>query len=188
MSIMYLCRRVSKMKTMQDNLALRGGSRETGSDSILLFLFFLLGLGVTLLGNRFLPRLTQQASDRMSVFLLILPSACALLAGSTILGLYLIPSSSLALGALVGLFVVQSLEMPYDEALLFSRLLSAAAAVPAFFMIGALGMRNASALLLALRLSGRRAERDALRVFASRWVVFAGLLLCFFFLHGSMNR
>lgn len=159
------------------------------SDSTLLFLFFLMGLGSMLLGNHVFPWLTDRMGERqLSSCLFLAPTAVALFAGSTVFGLYLIPSVAFVQGTLLGLLSYLSFSVPLSDdrkLVLFS---FAVAAVPIFFLVGTLGMQNAFALHQGLQLSGRRAELEAVRSFFLRCGFFAVLLLCFFFLRGNLYR
>ena len=157
------------------------------NDRSLLLLFFLLGLGAVMLGERFLAELLGSVRERMTGFYLLLPSLCALLAGSTVWGLCLIPSAAFVLGAMAGLCSFRCL-LQDGKTGFFTALPAAVLAIPGFFLIGTLGMRNASVLLQALRLSGRKTEREAIRAFAVRWAIFTVILLCFLFMHSVDHR
>lgn len=156
-------------------------------DSTILFAFFLFGLGAVLLGDRFLPWLALRAQERVSLQFLLLTMLTALLSGGSILGLYLIPSAAFIHGSVISLLVLRFLSRTLDNTVILSALLTAAA-VPVFFCIAFLGLKNASLLLCSLRRSGSRAERAAIRVCFLRWAIFAIFLLCFFFLHGIPYR
>lgn len=188
MSILFLCRGVSEMTPEQMNGIRTNSVFQTDRDSLLLFLFFLVGSGSMLLGQYFVPWLLTKAQTQLSLFFVLLPVVCALLAGSTVWGIYLIPASSFVLGALIVLFTYRDLPGFSLESREVSDLLTAVVTVPVFFTVGVFGLRNASALLMGLRLSGKSAERAAMRLFGLRWLCFAVLLLCFFLLHGTLYR
>ena len=188
MSIAFLCRDVSDMKLFGKSF--RHTITQQGCDlnSEGLFLLYLLGLAAVLLGMRFLPNGIERAAGQLSFCWLLYPMACSLLAGSTILGLYLIPSCAFVFGAVFALCSYRGAAAALISAETLPQSLCVWASVPAFFLIAALSARTSERLLCALRLAGRRTEREAIRSFFLRWAIFVGFLLCLFFLHGNRDR
>ena len=178
MSIAKLCRNVSNLKSaimIND----RGIKTVHVCDSIIIFAFFLLGVAVVVLGYHFFPNAVQDAGRRLALQALILPAAVALFCGSTVFGRYLIPSASFVFGAALSLLAFQLWPMQQEGVTLLPFLAFVLLAVPVFFLLCVLGMRNATTLMHALRMAGRRELRETLIAFLFRAALFALLVLCF---------
>ena len=184
MSIVLLWRYVSKMKLMRRHERHKsGGAGSCGGTPI--FLFFLFGVAAVVLIVRFAPFLAEPLFERFSVRALAVPALCALIGGGLFFGALLILPSAFALGALQAILVWRFFQHPLGQTDMIRWLPAVCAAVPVFFFMAFLGLRDSERLARALEASGESSKREAAASFILRLTAFAVLLLCFFFLHNG---
>ena len=188
MSILFLCRPVTGMTLNEMRQSVLRQSLFQKHDLLLVFSFFMIGSACVLLGRVLVPWIVHEAEARSYVLLSLLPALIVLLSGSTVWGLYLIPAVAVFQGAVTTLSAYRSLDSASAADLLSYETISVTLTVPAFFLLAVLGLSSSSSLLYALRLSGKSAVRNATQSFIARWIAFAVLLLCFYLIHGTVNR
>lgn len=184
MSIVYLWHYVSKLKPMQIHVRHDLPGRREPCGGATIFFLYLFGITFAVFASRFFPRLPELLSVQNTLRVLVAPLLLALLGGGVFFGAWLILPSAFVLGALQTILVFQFFlrSAEYTELILWTPIVCAA--VPVFFFIAYLGLRDSAQMCKALEAAGALAKKELAFSFFLRWASFIALLLCFFFLHG----
>ena len=164
----------------QDNVY----GRTAPCSGIPVFFFFLMGVVAVVAGERVFPLYVASLTERISARLLLVPAACALFAGSMLCGAWLILLSAFVFGASEALFVFRFLVHSAERTELLRSMPAVCAAVPVFFFISFLSLKDSARLTKAFDAAAASSKREAIVSFILQCAALGALLSCILFLRG----